>query len=48
MGDSEHHAESLYHPQLYTTLPRTDSSRIDLSLRDDRGMPLDLQGTGLD
>ena len=41
------HAESLYRPHLYTTLPRTDISKIDFSLRDSRGVVQDLKGSNL-
>ena len=37
------HAESLYRPHLYSTLPSKDISRIDFALTDSRGIPLDLQ-----
>ena len=42
-GENEHHAESLYRPHLYSTLPSKDISRIDFALTDSRGIPLDLQ-----
>ncbi len=41
------HVESLYRPHLYTTLPRTDISKIDFSLRDSRGVVQDLHGANL-
>ena len=41
------HAESLYRPHLYTTLPRTDITKIDFSLRDSRGVVQDLKGSNL-
>ena len=46
-GENEHHAESLYRPHLFTTLARQDIASIDFSLRDSRGVALDLQGSRL-
>ena len=43
----EYHVESLYRPHLYTTLPRTDNTKIDFSLRDSRGVVQDLKGSNL-
>ena len=45
--EGEVHNESLYRPHLYTTLPRTDVSRIDFHLADSSGIVLDLEGSNL-
>jgi len=40
-----YHHESLFRPHLFTTLARTDISKIDFALRDSRGVNLDLGDT---
>ena len=42
-----YHSESLYRPHLFQSLPLSTLSRIDFSLRDSRGINLDLAGTNL-
>ena len=50
LGNAEHGdsvSVSLYRPHLFTTLARQDIDHIDFSLRDSRGVTLDLDGTRL-
>jgi len=41
----EYHAESVYRPHLYSTLPLSTVNQIDFALRDSRGVAQNLEGT---
>ena len=46
-GTGDHMNVDLFRPHLYSTLSRQDIDLIDFSLRDSRGVALDLDGTRL-
>ena len=41
----EYHAESVFRPHLYSTLPMSTINQIDFALRDSRGVAQNLDGT---